>query len=224
MRCRLAAKATSAIALQPQCNPARGPRTQVFSENCFKETRRRVQFPPPPLRSKLLTDESLRQQATQAPAPPGLVRFRSLPRLGRRRHAVTGRDPGRRPDCRHRADSLRRPRRAVREGCSRASARSSMPMWVDLAVSQMSACRANSLASMIEAPERTSPVMWLCRPAVSSPASRQGYVQPKGASFTELVSTNRQNIIFMSNKLNEFRDILSGPSPRTARPGSRPGA
>lgn len=41
----------------------------------------RVQFPPPPLNRNLLTDDSLRQQTTQSPVSPGLVRFvaRRLP-------------------------------------------------------------------------------------------------------------------------------------------------
>ncbi|WP_240906908.1 hypothetical protein [Paludisphaera rhizosphaerae] len=46
-----------------------------------------------------------------------------------------------------------------------AAARSSRPMWVYFAVWRMSAWRASSFASMIDAPDRTSPVMCECRPA-----------------------------------------------------------
>jgi hypothetical protein len=40
-----------------------------------------------------------------------------------------------------------------------ASALSSIPIWVHFAVWRMSACRASCFASIMEAPDRTSPAM-----------------------------------------------------------------
>src|SRR5262249_3909506 len=59
-------------------------RRNSFPENSLRLHGTRVQFPPPPLHRKLLTGDSLRQQTTQAPAPPGLVRMVSARSESRR--------------------------------------------------------------------------------------------------------------------------------------------